>query len=491
MSSPHLEEVFKTSGVPDHTFVAPKEYGDLVLNLRTHGRGLVIEGPSGIGKTTAVEKALHELGLDGSVLKLSARRAADIEYIEALPDLGSAGVVIVDDFHKLPARTRSCLADYMKLLADEETKDTKIIVVGINMAGRNLISFAHDLVNRIDVVPFESNSDEKVAELVALGAEALNIEISVTEDIVQAAQGSFYLAQMLCRETCKRADILERSEERRATAVSFEAVKANVWDRLSQVFRDRCVRFCRGTKMKRTGRAPYLQILRWLAAGSEWTLKLREAMRTHPEMRGSVGQVVDKKYLRDLITEDADISAVLHYDDEGSEQLTVEDPQFIFFIRNIPWRQFALDVGFTELDFSHRYDFALSFAGEERPIAQSLFERLRDAEVEVFYDFNEQHRILANDVEEYLRPIYQSEARYVIALLSAQYPKKVWTKFESEQFKARFKAGAVVPVWFADAPVGVFDDSRRVGGLEFDRQKATEPQIEQISSALLRMLSRE
>ena len=40
----------------------------------------------------------------------------------------------------------------MKTLADEDSRDSKIIVVGINKAGHNLIGFAHDLVNRIDVV---------------------------------------------------------------------------------------------------------------------------------------------------------------------------------------------------------------------------------------------------------------------------------------------------------------------------------------------------
>jgi MoxR-like ATPase len=101
MPSPLLEEVFKTSGVPPFTFVEPEEYADLILSLHTPGRGVVIEGPSGIGKTTAVETALTRLGMTGAVTKLSARRPKDVEYIAALPDLGGTGIVIIDDFHKL------------------------------------------------------------------------------------------------------------------------------------------------------------------------------------------------------------------------------------------------------------------------------------------------------------------------------------------------------------------------------------------------------
>src|SRR4051812_35417899 len=101
MSAPLLEEVFKTSGVPTYTFVEPAEYTRLLVSLRTPGRGVVIEGPSGIGKTSAVETALKRLGISDTVTKLSARRPNDIEYIESLPTLGKVGLVVVDDFHKL------------------------------------------------------------------------------------------------------------------------------------------------------------------------------------------------------------------------------------------------------------------------------------------------------------------------------------------------------------------------------------------------------
>ena len=148
MSAPLLEEVFKTSGVPTFTFVEPSEYTKLLVGFRTPGRGVVIEGPSGIGKTSAVETALKRLGVSDAVTKLSARRPMDVEYIETLPSLGDVGLVIVDDFHKLPDTTRAALADYMKTLADDESRGTKIVVVDINKAGENLISFAHDLVNR-------------------------------------------------------------------------------------------------------------------------------------------------------------------------------------------------------------------------------------------------------------------------------------------------------------------------------------------------------
>ncbi len=483
-----LEDVFKVSGIPTHTFVEPKKYPNLLLNLRTPGRCLVVEGPSGIGKTTAVEKALSSVGLAERITKLSARRKADLEYIQILPETSKAGTVLVDDYHKLPLKTKSALADYLKLLADAEDEKTKIVVLGINQAGDSLIEFAPDLVNRIDVIRFEIEPDEKISELIRRGEQALNTKLNVFDEIVAAVNGSFYLAQMLAREVCLAAGVLEKQQDRTTTNVSFEAISANVWDRLAMSFQKRTEQFCRGTKLRREGRAPYLHILNWLATGDSWTLDLRDAIRRNARLRGSVGQVVDKGFLQDLVERSDNIRAVLHYD-EFSEQLTVEDPQYLFFLRGIPWRQFAHDIGFLSVEFDRRYDFALSFAGPDRDVAEALFTALAASEVEVFYDKNEQHRILAEDVEEYLRPIYQSEALFVIVLLGPEYPKRIWTKIESDAFKERMEEGSVIPLWFSDAPPSMFDSTRERGGLDFDRDGNLPQQIEALSTVLLAKLA--
>src|SRR5664280_732492 len=82
MAPVRIEDVFKVTGVPTYTFVRPSEYNRLQVALRTPGRGVVVEGPSGIGKSTAVTKALEELGLDPDVTKLSARIPSDVEYLD-------------------------------------------------------------------------------------------------------------------------------------------------------------------------------------------------------------------------------------------------------------------------------------------------------------------------------------------------------------------------------------------------------------------------
>jgi len=482
-----LEEVFKIGGTPTHTFVHPIEYPALLVALRTPGRGVVIEGPSGIGKTTSITRALAELSLADKVISLSARKPDDLNLIRELPSMSDIGTVIIDDFHRLEDASKQSIADLMKVLADEEGENAKLVILGINKAGEALVHFAHDLNNRLEVIRFEANPIEKVQQLIDLGETALNIDINVKTEIAEAANGSFYIAQMLSHQSCLDSGVLERQTERLETKVSFELTRGKVFERQSRTFLDRTQRFARGTRFRREGRAPYLHLLYWLAKCDEWSLSLNRAIRENAALRGSVTQIVEKGYLQELIQGDADIAAVLHYD-PTSRQLTVEDPQFVYFLRNISWSRFAADAGFLTMEFPSRYDFALSFAGADRAVAKALFERLEECEFETFYDRNEQHRILAEDVEDYLRPIYQSDAEYVVVFLGPEYPKRVWTRFEPQQFKDRFKSGAVIPVWFTNAPTGIFDESTRVGGVTFDPTGDLYVQVKEVATLLCRKI---
>jgi hypothetical protein len=479
-----LQNVFVLSGVPQQTFVQPVEYVRLLVALRTAGRSIVVEGPSGIGKTTAVIKAIAEAGLADRVLSLSARKADDVAYIHDLPRQLPIGTVLVDDFHRLDDGSKKEIADLMKTLADEGAAHSKLIVLGITNAGQSLISFGKDLANRIEVIPFEANPEYKVEELVAKGETALNVSLNIRDEIISAAQGSFYIAQMLAYHTCIRGNILQTTVAKRTTEESYESIKSDVMASLERSFRDTSLAFARGTKLRREGRAPYLHLLYWLSQSKSWSINADREADRHPEQRGSVSQVVSKGFLNDLIESSADIQRVLYFD-SVSKTLVVQDPQFVFYIRNLSWPQFAEDVGFVSLDFPSRYDFALSFAGPDRDIAEGLFGALQENELEVFYDRNEQHRILAEDVEEYLRPIYASDAQLVICILGPDYPKRVWTKFESDQFKQRFKSGEVVPIVLSSAPLGVFDSARRVGHIPWDRSKDFAKQMQSTTEVLL------
>ncbi|WEK45286.1 MAG: hypothetical protein P0Y56_09580 [Candidatus Andeanibacterium colombiense] len=298
-----LEEVFRLSGVPTVTFVTPSRYNEVKVSLRTAGRCAVLEGPSGIGKTTIVSKVLEELEFDSKPAVLSARRPKDVELIRELPTFGDIGTVIVDDFHRLDDNTKSSLSDFMKVLADSADEKSKLVLIGINKAGEQLIQYGADLGLRIDIFRLEANSPEKIVELIEKGEEALDISIGHKHIIAERAQGSFQIAQLLCHKLCTIAGITETLGKYLVIDRSIDAVVEDVLIDLDRQFKKPSISFARGTKIRREGRAPYLHILRWLSESDEGALDLKDAINAHPSMKGSVGQVVEKEYLYGLLND--------------------------------------------------------------------------------------------------------------------------------------------------------------------------------------------
>lgn len=488
MEKLELEKVFKRSGTPTYTFVKPDEYTRLLVALRTAGRCVVIEGPSGIGKTTAVLQAISELGLKDKALILSARKKEDIDIICDLTSMGEIGLVVIDDFHRLDDSNKEKLSDFMKYLADYESENSKIVVLGINKAGHALISMAPDLRNRIDVIKFDKNSEEKIRELIVKGEATLKISINVKEDAVQNSQGSFHIAQMLCHEACLMAGVLNARDDSFEVTVSFETLKDRILEELRSSFFDLAKAFATGQQLKKSSRAPYLHILYWLATEDEWSINIQHLLAKNPKHKPSVGQVIDRGHLKDHLNKTPVLSEVIHFD-PATNIISIEDPKFAYYIRNILWSKFAKNIGFHSVEFSSKYDFALSFAGSDRVIAEQISEKLIEEEIAVFYDKNEQARILASNVEEYLAPIYSSEARYIIVLLGKDYPNRIWTKFESEQFKGRFGDNAVIPVWFSNNPMGIFDPTKNLGGYTFDEEDDIARQVDDFVKTLLQKIS--
>src|SRR6266436_9389912 len=88
--------------------------------------------------------------------------------------------------------------------------------------------------------------------------------------------------------------------------------------------------------------------LHLLALSEEWSLSVDQAVAANPGLSGSITQVVEKGYLEELISKDEELAAVLHFD-AATRILSVEDPQYIYFLRSISWSRFPQDVGFLKL----------------------------------------------------------------------------------------------------------------------------------------------
>lgn len=427
---------------------------------------------------------LDRLGMKNAVKILSGRKRKDIPQIKALLDSENFGTVIIDDFHKIDGQTKKGLSDLLKTLADEENEHSKLVLVGINKTGHSLIEYSTDLRNRIDIIKFESNSEEKVKELLEKGEQHLKVDLTIKNEIVADSQGSFHLAQMLAHHACLKSSIFEELSEITPTKVSFETLKEFILDDLAISFSTVTVNFCKGQRVKKGSRAPYLHVLYWLASSESMSINIEACLIEHQNHRNSVGQILTKGHLKEHLKGDQRYSEVIFFNEDTTE-LSAEDPKFFYYIKNISWPKLAKKIGFHTIEFTSAYDYALSFAGSERELAEYLYDRLTESEVSVFYDNNEQARILSTDVEEYLAPIYRSESRFIVPILSQNYPSRIWCKFEAENFKQRFGERSVIPLWLSNCPPGMFDLSNGTGGFTFDPANDKESQLDQFATLLI------
>jgi TIR domain len=87
---------------------------------------------------------------------------------------------------------------------------------------------------------------------------------------------------------------------------------------------------------------------------------------------------------------------------------------------------------------SYKYDLAISFAGEQRGLADTFARRLDASGYSIFYDEFQQAELWGRDLSIALNNVYSKEARYCLILLSDDYVQKPWTNLERQSAISQF-----------------------------------------------------
>lgn len=82
-----------------------------------------------------------------------------------------------------------------------------------------------------------------------------------------------------------------------------------------------------------------------------------------------------------------------------------------------------------------RFDFAISYAGEEEVIAKDLFHLLQDKGAKVFFAKNEKVYLFGKGLTSELDYIFGPYTKFVIPMVSEHYVQKYWTKYEFNMAK--------------------------------------------------------
>jgi hypothetical protein len=102
------------------------------------------------------------------------------------------------------------------------------------------------------------------------------------------------------------------------------------------------------------------------------------------------------------------------------------------------------------------YDVAISFAGDDRPVADLLARSLVLKGLHVFYDEYVQAELWGKDLYSHLVSVYRDEAKYCLMIISEKYVQKLWTSHERKAAQARAFSDSseyILPLRLDDAPV--------------------------------------
>ena len=103
-----------------------------------------------------------------------------------------------------------------------------------------------------------------------------------------------------------------------------------------------------------------------------------------------------------------------------------EDPTVESFIKN------TLSKFPLEYQEGFKYDFALSFAGEDRDLVEIIARELIINDSKIFYDNFSKEELIGKDLSTYFKNTYGKLSKYVVLFISKNYEMKEWTNFEFE-----------------------------------------------------------
>lgn len=341
-----LGDIFRRGKQPDVTFVEPSQLKLLKVHLRTMGQGLVVEGPSGIGKTTAVTRARETIAPNVPFKRVRSLVPADLLVLDEALARGFTGHLFIDDFHHLDEARMRSVASAIKVLADDSRDDAKITVIGINPVGVSLMHNFPDLAGRFDRVSMTRQPDACIAELVTRGEEAANVTFLRRDELINAASGSFFTAQQLCFHACVAAGIDETQPLRTEIDLGVHAVLDAVMDSLDSKYLNRLRSFSAWDRaLGRPG--AFLALLWLLSRNREGFVSVVEASLQFPKLEEAFAWLGDGNLERAF----AEIPGLtdLFYFNARAGVLTAEDPQLVFYLSHMSWADFARRSGHAQV----------------------------------------------------------------------------------------------------------------------------------------------
>jgi hypothetical protein len=365
---PQSEEVFVTDGFPEHTYVSidqGKPERDLSEGLAQRNKIISIVGPSKSGKSTLCDKFFgRTVGADKIYVTGDAVIQADDLWREAYRQvsddtnksfyesshaervehlLATELPVIVDDFHYIPRDLQVVLCRQFKNAA---SAGLRLVVLSTPHRGDDPIRSNPDLSGRYFAVNFRFWRIEDLAKIAALGFPKVgfNSSMDLNTQLASESLRSPQIMQTLCLEVCRGISPDKPLEHVAPGEINMDQVKTQALRsyHLSTAYH----LLINGPPERGSKRLDYA-----LSNGSEadvYQILVRILQLDPPFDQLSLDEI--KTRMRSFVSDERDpnirgalqqIESIykdtappVEWDDE-KRQLTIVDPHFYFYLRNV------------------------------------------------------------------------------------------------------------------------------------------------------------
>ena len=461
-----LEDVFKTVGLPPYTYVKPSYYGEVRADISQPGKHLLIEGPSGIGKTCVAFKVFEELGWakDEKFSYVSCRDVDALDRINAflktaaIGEIPSPPLIVIDDFHLLTVATRADIGSSLKRMSDrafEHAAPPKAILIGIPTSGVSLLSDAYDLGPRLGTYVLSRASDAEIDRLISEGETALNVLFEDRDVLLAESAGNFWLAQYVCNKVCATQEVFETRDDPKILTFDLLGIRQRLMTELTQRYLPTARIFAKGKKWRPGGNKPYLEVLLALCKIPESVVTFDKVLNLVPERRRPGIKAVRPRIAEVIYdpAKESDLRKQVAFDPDSG--FSIEDPLFRYFLTNLEPKRLFQELGIEDATVEkgrlYSYDIGFSFAGETRRIVEAVNAEMKAEDVVTFYDYDQQAFLLALDLEKTLGRVYSESCRYYLVFLDKYYRDKVWTKHEKDVMTRPGRKDHIIPVLLDDS----------------------------------------
>jgi hypothetical protein len=308
-----------------------------------------------------------------------------------------------------------------------------------------------------------------------MGESKLALTLAQHDKIFTETRGDYWLTQLVCQSICLMNNVTETRVDNPTLQFDIAPLRGRVTERLDHAYQETVKEFCRGKRFRSTN-DPYLKLLRCVSEQDSSIVDLTELANAYLDVRGSINNVKEKRLA--ILIESKPVCERYFYYNPETKHFAIEDPALFYYLKHLNWDDLRKACGFRAGDRDFDFDFALSFAGENRTIARKIADQLETLDCSVFYDEFFEANYLGKAWHKSFMEVFSDKSRFVVCLLDKNHLEKIWPTFERECFAPRVPETAVIPIYLDDTSFpGI---PRDIVGISFKVGASSEAELDNL-----------